>query len=90
MWARLASRRPETSGLAAKLVPFHSMSRLFAIGLLAAFGLAACATSTPTKYSYTPKTEVVVKGAKKKDVQANYQVSPEERQGSAGSAGSDR
>jgi PBP1b-binding outer membrane lipoprotein LpoB len=68
------------------------MSRLVATGLLAAFAvtLGACATSTPTKYSYTPKTEVVVKGGKKKDVQANYQVSPEEKQDSAGSAGSDR
>ncbi|HET7825209.1 MAG TPA: hypothetical protein VFK90_07740 [Anaeromyxobacter sp.] len=66
------------------------MKRLPAIGLAAAFALCACATSTPTKYSYTPKTEVTVKGGKKKAVQANYQVSPEEKQGSAGSAGSDK
>jgi PBP1b-binding outer membrane lipoprotein LpoB len=66
------------------------MKRLPAMGLAAAFALSGCATSAPTKHSYTPKTEVTVKGGKKKAVQANYQVSPEDKQGSAGSAGSDK
>ncbi|HEY6101064.1 MAG TPA: hypothetical protein VIW03_16630 [Anaeromyxobacter sp.] len=61
------------------------MKRITLIGLLAVFALGACATSTPTKYSYVPKTQVTVKGGKKKDVQVNYQVSPEEsRLGSGG------
>jgi len=53
------------------------MKRVTLVGLLAVFTLGACA-GTGTKYSYTPKTEVTVKGGKKKDVQANYQVSPEQ------------
>jgi hypothetical protein len=89
MWGGLASPRPETGGAPPKLLRCPSM-RLSVIGLLAAFALGACATPTPNRYSYTPKTEVVVKGGKKKAAQANYQVSPEEKQGSAGSAGSDR
>lgn len=55
------------------------------IGLLAVFTLGACATSGETRYSYTPKTQVVVKTAAKKGAaQANYQVSPEQKVGSAG------
>jgi PBP1b-binding outer membrane lipoprotein LpoB len=66
------------------------MKRVTLIAILAAFTLGACATSGNSKYSYTPKTEVTVKGGKKKDVQANYQVSPESKPGSAGSGGSDK
>ena len=50
-------------------------------GLLAfvtVFALGACASTTGEKYSVTPQTQVVVKGAKKKAAQANYRVSPEE------------
>jgi PBP1b-binding outer membrane lipoprotein LpoB len=62
------------------------MKRATLIGLLAVFTLVACAGSSATKYSYTPKTQVTVKGGKKKNVQANYQLSPEEsRLGSGGS-----
>ncbi len=64
------------------------MRRLALLSLTAVFALGACAGSTATKYSYTPKTQVTVKGGKKKDVQANYQVSPEESR--LGSGGSER
>jgi hypothetical protein len=62
------------------------MKRFPLIGLLVAFTLGACATSGETRYSYTPKTQVVVKtAAKKSAAQANYQLSPEEaRRGSGG------
>lgn len=61
------------------------MKRFALLTLAAAFALAACASSKATKYSYTPKTQVTVKGGKKKNVQANFQVSPEEsRLGSGG------
>jgi outer membrane biogenesis lipoprotein LolB len=69
------------------------MRRLTGTAVLAAFAalaLGACASSSPRHYSVTPRTEVVVKGEKKKDAQANYQVPPEAKQGSAGSTGSDR
>ncbi len=66
------------------------MERLSAAALAAAVALCACASSKPTQHSYTPKTEVTVKGGEKKAAQANYQRSPEEKQGSAGSAGSDK
>ena len=65
------------------------MKRLTAIVLafLAAFTASACATPAPSRYSYTPQTQVTVRNAKKKDVQANYRVSPEEsRHGSGGGA----
>ncbi len=61
------------------------MKRLALLSLAAVFALGACASTSNTKYSYTPKTQVTVKGGKKKSVQANYQVSPEEsRLGSGG------
>lgn len=64
------------------------MRRLAPLSLAAVFALGACASSTATKYSYTPKTQVTVKGGQKKNVQANYQVSPEESR--LGSGGSER
>ena len=50
--------------------------------------LGACAAPKAGKHSYTPRTEVVVKGGKKKPAQANYRVSPDKsmRTGSGGSA----
>lgn len=63
------------------------MRRSPLVALLAAFTLGACATSGETRYSYTPKTQVVVKTATSKSAsQANYQVSPEQKVGSAGDA----
>ncbi len=63
------------------------MKRIAVIGVLSLFALSACATAETTK-SYTPKTVVVVKGAKKRSAEANYQVSPEDSKltGSGGSA----
>jgi hypothetical protein len=63
------------------------MERFGLATLVCLFALTACATSE-TKRSYTPKTVVVVKGAKKRTAEANYQVSPEDSKltGSGGSA----
>lgn len=63
------------------------MKRIAVASLLSLFALGACATAE-TKRSFTPKTVVVVKGAKKRTAEANYQVSPEESNltGSGGSA----
>mgnify|MGYP006268159777 CR=1 FL=1 len=66
------------------------MTRAALLAVAAGLALGACATSSPGKYSYTPRTEVTVKGGKKKDAQANYQVSPEAKLGSAGSGAGDR
>jgi hypothetical protein len=64
-----------------------TMTRIGLLALAAAFSLGACATPSAGQYSHTPRTEVVVKGGKKKPAQANYRVSPEEsmRTGSGGS-----
>jgi hypothetical protein len=65
------------------------IGRMTLVALLASLGLGACASSSSsTKYSYTPKTQVTVKGGKKKSVQANYQVSPEAA--GLGSGGSEK
>jgi hypothetical protein len=63
------------------------MKRIAVAGVLSLFALSACATAE-TKKSFTPKTVVVVKGAKKRAAEANYQVSPEESRptGSGGTA----
>jgi hypothetical protein len=63
------------------------MKRCGLATLVCLFALSACASSE-TKRSYTPKTVVVVKGAKKRTAEANYQVSPEDSKatGSGGSA----
>ncbi len=63
------------------------MKRIGVVAIVSLFALSACATAESQK-SYTPKVQVVVKGAKKKATQANYQVSPEESKltGSGGSA----
>ena len=67
------------------------MSRIAVIGLVAVFSLGACASTSATKFSHTPQTQVVVKGGKKKPAQANFRVSPEEsmRTG-AGGGGSEK
>jgi hypothetical protein len=67
------------------------MSRTSLIGLVAVFTLGACASTSPGKFSVTPQTQVVVKGAKKKPAQANFRVTPEEsmRTG-AGGGGSEK
>jgi hypothetical protein len=59
-----------------------------ALALIAAFALAACATTSETQRSYTPKTQVIVKAPKLRTAQANYQVGPEASRltGSGGSA----
>jgi hypothetical protein len=64
------------------------MRRIPVLALAAAFTLGACASTSATQYSHTPKTEVVVKGGRKKPAQANYRVSPEESRltGSGGAA----
>lgn len=85
MCERGASLGRKTSAARAKLVTSPPMKRLAAVSLAAVFALGACASTSTTKYSYTPKTQVTVKGGKKKSVQANYQVSPEESLGSGGS-----
>ncbi len=54
-----------------------------------ALALGACAsTSSTTKYSVTPETQVVMRGAKKKPAQANYRQAPEDsmRTGAGGGA----
>jgi hypothetical protein len=63
------------------------MKRTAVTAAVSLFALAACA-GPGTRTSHTPSTVVVVKGAKKKAAQANYQVSPEESKltGSGGSA----
>jgi uncharacterized lipoprotein YajG len=63
------------------------MKRIVVVALASLFALSACATAE-TKKSFTPKTVVVVKGAKKRSAEANYQVSPEDSRltGSGGSA----
>jgi hypothetical protein len=63
--------------------------RLGLLALLSVFTLGACAGGAGTRYSHVPKTQVVVKGGKKKPAQANYRVSPEESR-STGSGGSER
>ena len=63
------------------------MTRTGLLALAAAFSLGACASPTPSRYSHVPRTEVVVKGGKKKPAEANYRVPPQEsmRTGSGGS-----
>jgi PBP1b-binding outer membrane lipoprotein LpoB len=69
------------------------MSRAIAIAaaLAAALTLDACASQSATKYSVTPQTQVVVRGANKKPTQANFRKTPEEsmRTG-AGGGGSEK
>lgn len=62
------------------------MARLGLLALAAVFALGACAGGSAAKRSYTPKTQVVVKGGNKKPAQANFRVSPEAsmRTGSGG------
>jgi hypothetical protein len=62
-----------------------------ALSLVVAFSLGACASTSGTKYSVTPQTEVVVRGEKKKPAQANFRVTPEDamRTG-AGGGGSEK
>ena len=62
--------------------------RILALAAASAFVLTACATADTTKQSYTPQVEVVVKGPRAKQAQANYRTSPEETSanGSGGSA----
>jgi hypothetical protein len=58
------------------------------LAALAASALSACATPSPTKYTVTPKAQVVVKDTRKKgEAQANYQVSPEEAERRSGLGG---
>jgi hypothetical protein len=63
------------------------MKRIGLVAVVSLFALSACSTAG-TQKSYTPQVQVVVKGAKKRAAQANYQVSPEESKltGSGGSA----
>ncbi len=68
------------------------MSRTSAtLALVAVFSLGACASTSGTKYSVTPQTQVTVRGGKKKPAQANFRVTPEEsmRTG-AGGGGSEK
>jgi hypothetical protein len=62
------------------------MSRAFLLAA-AAVALAACASPQAGRRSYTPPTEVVVKGGERRPAQADYRTSPEEsmRTGSGGS-----
>ncbi len=64
------------------------MTRKVLVALITTAFLGACASSQSTKYTVTPKVQVTVKGAKKKNSQANYRRSPEESRltGSGGSA----
>jgi hypothetical protein len=64
------------------------MTRIGLLALAATLSLGACAAPSAGQRSYTPKTEVVVKGGNRKPPQANYRTSPEEsnRTGSGGSA----
>ena len=57
-----------------------------AIAAVTVLSLGACASTSPTKYTVTPQTQVVVRGEKKKPAQANFRVSPEEsmRMGAGG------
>lgn len=61
------------------------MKTVLALAVL--FTAGACATTEPQR-SHTPKVQVVVKQAKTRTAQANYQVGPEESKltGSGGSA----
>ncbi|HEX9051647.1 MAG TPA: hypothetical protein VF841_14035 [Anaeromyxobacter sp.] len=68
------------------------MSRTFAaLALVAVFSLGGCASATGTRYSVTPQTQVTVRGANKKPIQANYRTPPEDsmRTG-AGGGGSEK
>ncbi len=65
------------------------MVRIAPIAIAAVFALGACASTSASRYSYTPETQVVVKGGKKKPAQANYRVSPEESK-LTGSGGSEK
>jgi hypothetical protein len=58
--------------------------KLLTLAAAFAFVLTACATAETTKQSYTPQVDVVVKGPRAKQAQANYQTSPEERTTGAG------
>jgi hypothetical protein len=58
--------------------------RILALAAAFAFVLSACATAETTKQSYTPQVEVVVKGPRAKQAQANYRASPEETTTGAG------
>ncbi len=63
-----------------------------ALALVAVFSLGGCASTSGTKYTVTPQTQVTVRGGKKKAAsQANYRVTPEEsmRTG-AGGGGSEK
>ena len=59
-----------------------------AIAAASAFVLSACATAETTQRSYTPQVDVVVRGARARQAQANYQQSPEDAKltGAGGSA----
>jgi hypothetical protein len=63
------------------------MRRIGLLALAAALALGACAAPKAARRSFTPRTEVVVKGGRKAPAQANYRTSPEEsmRTGSGGS-----
>ncbi len=65
------------------------MTRIGLLALVAVFALGGCASTSTSKYSHTPETQVVVKGGKKKNAQANYRVSPEESK-LTGSGGSEK
>jgi hypothetical protein len=72
------------------LLEENGMSRTTVIGLVAVLALGGCASTSGTRFSHTPPTEVVVLGAKK-PARANFRVSPEEslRTG-AGGGGSEK
>lgn len=67
------------------------MPRLAPLAVVAALALGACAGPSASRYSVTPETEVVVRGATKKPAQANFRATPEEslRTG-AGGGGSEK
>jgi PBP1b-binding outer membrane lipoprotein LpoB len=62
-----------------------------ALALVTVLSLGGCASTSGTKYSVTPQTQVTVRGANKKPAQANFRVTPEEsmRTG-AGGGGSEK
>jgi PBP1b-binding outer membrane lipoprotein LpoB len=62
--------------------------KILALAAASALALTACATAETTKNSYTPQVEVVVKGPRAKQAQANYRTSPEDSSatGAGGSA----
>jgi hypothetical protein len=61
------------------------------LGLVTVLALGACASAGGTRYSVTPQTEVVVRGAKKQPAQANFQVPPEaSMRTGAGGGGSEK